>query len=91
MMVNWFGPEFAITEAEALELSRAYAGWRQHYGGVFDPKTEALVTLLTVAGAIEGPRALRASARRKAVRKQAADADAAHKRSTAPNVVPIGA
>jgi hypothetical protein len=90
MMCNWFGPEFSITEAEALELSRAYAGWRQHYGGVFDPKTEALMTLLGVAAAIEGPRVMRISARKKAIKRQAQEAAEAHKRSTAPNVVPIG-
>lgn len=90
MLCNWFGPEFAITEPEALELSRAYAGWRQHYGGVFDPKTEALVTLIGVAMALEAPRAMRVSARKKAIKRQAAEAQAAHARSTAPNVVNIG-
>lgn len=75
VLARWLGPEMQISEPEALQLARDYVGWRKHYGGIFDPRTEALITLAMTACAIEGPRLMRVAHRRKLAR-QAAKAEA---------------
>jgi hypothetical protein len=93
-MARWLGPEMMITEAEALELSRAWVGWRSHYPMMMDPKTQALIHLGMVAGAIEGPRLMRASARKSAEKAAKRQADEATKGPNAPfqgqNIYPMG-
>jgi hypothetical protein len=94
MLARWIGPEMLIAEGEALELARAYLAWRQFYPGMLDPKTQALVNLAMVAGAMEGPRLMRAGARRsaeRAARKQAeADAKGPAAPFGGPNIFPMG-
>ena len=89
ILCRWLGPEMAISEPEALQLARDYCNWRKHYGGIFDPKTEALLTLAMTACAIEGPRLMRVSHRRSQA-KRAAKAEA-QARDMAPGgtVVPM--
>jgi len=89
LLARGLGPEFLISEDEALDLAKAYVGWRQHYGGVLDPKTEALINLILVAAVIEGPRMMRVTGRRKAQKAQAAREKAASAASGAPRVVPM--
>lgn len=81
-------PEFAITEAEALELAKAWCQWRSHYPGVMDPKTRDLLTLLGVVATVEGPRLMRASGRKAAERSARKTSEAAQKAAgPVPNVV----
>lgn len=88
ILARW-APEFAITEAEAFELARAYCGWRAFYPSLMDPKSEAFFALLMTAAAIEGPRIARATARTQAEKRAAKVAAAAAAQSGAPNVVPM--
>lgn len=87
MLANAVGPEFAVSEQEALQLAQAYVNWRKHYPGVLDPKTQALLSLILVAGTIEGPRMLRVTKRRateRATRKAAAPVRAGVSNPAAP-------
>jgi hypothetical protein len=88
-ILSRWAPEFAITEADALELSKAYVGWRRYYGGVVDPKTEALMTLLMTAAIIYGPRLMRVSARMQSERAAARAQAAAERAAQGSTVVPM--
>ena len=88
-MLARVAPEFAISEAEALELAKAYVGWRKYYGGTFDPKTEALFTLIMAASVIYAPRLMRVSARMRLQKAAAAEQAAAERMTQGPRVVPI--
>lgn len=90
MAARWLGPEMMISEAEALELARAYVGWRKNYGGVLDPKTDALVTLIIAAAVVEGPRLMRVTSRRAAQKQAAKVAKAAEAQSGLGNIVDLG-
>lgn len=68
MLAQRFGEEWRISESDAAELAKAWVGWRQHYGHIVDPKTEALLHLVMVAGVIEAPRLMRSAARTKAAK-----------------------
>lgn len=91
MAANKF-PEMAITEPEALELARAYVGWRKHYGyTLVDPKTEALLTLIIAFVLIEGTRIGRVAKRVGDEKRRAAEAARAAKAHPGGTVVPLHA
>ena len=83
MMATKLGPEFAMSEPEAVQLSTSICNYLQHTKIKVDPKTEALVAMLGTVAMIEGTRIM-AFANRKA-------AETASRRATNPhpNVVPI--
>jgi hypothetical protein len=89
-MLEGVSPRFAITDAKAEALAEAWAGYLQHtsLGGVVDPKTRALLTMITITWIVEGPMIRGALADRKAAR-EAARITAAAEAQAGGRVVPL--
>jgi hypothetical protein len=56
MLAAKLGPEFMMTEPEAVQLSTAICNYLQHTKIKVNPKTEALMAMLGTVAMIEGTR-----------------------------------
>ena len=88
-LLEMFAPEWAISEAEAAELSAKLAKWRSHYppSEMLEEKWMDLGMLIFTVAAVDGTRAKRWLTRRTAELKARKIAVEAQKQGGGPNIV----
>jgi hypothetical protein len=70
-MLAKIAPEFAIGRDEAVAMSEAIANYARHTNYRMDPRTRDLGALILCVCAIEGPRLMRVTSRRRMEAQQA--------------------